>query len=114
MKHEQLKHRIYKSRAYTLHLYLLHHLIDHKIQQYIIASCRRHTRPGMVKIQMALERAVQKTCRPPTERWNPTIGLLGEVLIVVLLRWNLHEVAFAAGVEAVVNCGGSRYIYVER
>ena len=63
---------------------------------------------------MALERAAHKTCSPPTERRNPTIGLLGEYLIVVLLGWNLHEVASGAGVEVVVNCSVSRYIYVER
>ena len=63
---------------------------------------------------MALERAAHKGCRPPTERRNPTICLLGEVLIVVLLRWNLHEVAFGAGVEVVVNFSGSRCIYVEK
>ena len=63
---------------------------------------------------MALERATQETCCPPTERRNPTIGLLGEVLIAVLLWWNLHEVASGAGVEVVINYSGSRYIDMEK
>ena len=43
---------------------------------------------------------------PPTDRLIPTIGLLNEVLIVVVLRGHLHEGPSCARVEVVVHCSG--------
>ena len=44
--------------------------------------------------------------RPTTDRLHPTIGLLNEVLIIVVLWGHLHEVSYGARVEVVVNCSG--------
>ena len=43
---------------------------------------------------------------PPTDRLLPTIGLLNEVLVVVVLRGHLHEVPSCARVEVVVHFSG--------
>ena len=59
----------------------------------------------MVKNQIALERATHKV--HPRNVWTQLRILLVEVLmIVVVLRGNLHEVAACARVQEVVRCSG--------
>ena len=72
--------------------------------QYI--KRKQYKGPSTVKIQIALERATHKD--PPTGTSEPNYKiLLVEVLvIVVVLRGHLHEVAPSARVEVVVHCSG--------
>src|ERR1041384_3737310 len=84
-------------------LSLLHQHQSYKLNMHHIAR-GSHTRPGTVKKQMALERATHKT-HPRIVETQLRI-LLSEVLIVVILRGHLHEVASSTRVEEVVHCSG--------
>src|SRR3954468_18300645 len=72
--------------------------------QYI--KRKQYKGPSTVKIQIALERATHKYPPTGTSETNYRILLVGVLVIVVVLRWHLHEVASGARVEEVIHCSG--------
>src|SRR3954471_927708 len=85
-----------------------HCLLEYIINKYIssVHQAEAQKGPGTVKNQIALERAAHEYPPTGTSEPNDKILLVEVLVLVVILRRHLHEVASGAGVEVVVHCSG--------